>query len=366
MGLLDAVGNAVSAATDAVGDVVGDIGEAVGDVGGGVVDVVSDSFEAVGIDLGPVDDVLKGAMEGLADGGLGGALDGALDELGMPDWIGDVAGGVLDFCTGNYVGAAAQGLDALGDVAKACGGPEIAGFLEAGSEVTGMFAGGTGVDVGSVGDLLGSAGDSVEMIDEALGGVEAFAKGDLVGAGDQLLDMVGGDLGPLGGVVDDLSSDTLSVLDDVVPQAGQILDGVGGALEDGQLDVGDLQQLPLGQIMPGLADATGIDELESLAEPVVDFLERGHQAAGTGQTSAFPAAAQSLIDGVIGEVGSRLPDDAADIGKLEDKADVIGGLLEMITEDADAARLVRDLLANTDSMTEDLDHHVYHGASMRA
>src|SRR5690554_5865217 len=203
MGLLDAIGNACSAVADVVSDVA-DVAVSVATLDvGGVVDGVGslvgnlgDTFEAVTDCLGPLGSVVDDAIGALASGGgLGGILNSALDSLGMPDWIGDVAGGVLDFCTGNYVGAVANGLDALEDVAKACGGDEIAGFLKVGSEVTGMFSAGGLGGAGKIGEVLGGVSGTVSNIENSMGAVSALMDGGIVGAGASILDTSGTGLG---------------------------------------------------------------------------------------------------------------------------------------------------------------------------
>lgn len=188
MGLLDAVGSAVTAAADSASAAESGGGGGGIATAGKLLSAVTDSFEKAGVDLGPIDDVLQGAMEGFASRGLGGALDGALDGLGMPDWLGDIAGGVLDFCSGNYVGVAEAGLDILGDVAKACGGKELAGFLEAARNITGMFAGNMNISMSNAGQILGEVSESIGMIEDALGGKEAEGE-----AGAQLAEMADAD-----------------------------------------------------------------------------------------------------------------------------------------------------------------------------
>src|SRR5690554_2803756 len=248
MGIFDAIGNAVSAAVDVVGDMAEiAVGVATLDVGGvmdgvgALVQDVGDTFEAVTEALGQIGTVLEEAVGALTSGGgLGGILNSALDSLGLPDWIGDIAGDVLDFCTGNYVGAVANGLDALEDVAKACGGDEIAGFLKVGSEVTGMFSGGGLGGAGKIGEVLGGVSGTVSNIDKAMGAVDSLMQGDIVGAGTSLLGTFGPGFGELDGVLGPVSDTASELLGAAREPASAILGALGGALEDGKLGFDDL------------------------------------------------------------------------------------------------------------------------------
>jgi hypothetical protein len=369
MGLLDSIGSAVSGAVDAVSDVVSDVGGAVSDVASGVGGAIGDTFEAIGADLGPLSDLVDGAMEVLSSGSLGGMLNTALDKLGMPDWIGDIGGGVLDFCTGNMVGAAANGLDALEDVAKACGGDELAGFLKAGSQVTGMFSGGTKVGMGQVDDLIGTASQSLGAVDDALGGVESLLSGDIVGAGEGLLDLVGGDLGPLEAVVGELSDEAMGLLDQHIPQAKGLLGAIGEALEDGELSVDDLEGQSVEDLFGSLTKDIDPGVLEDLGGPVVDFFKEAQQAVDQLEFDSILANAgfpDPLIGGVIGQVCDELGVGHPDIEKLELKRDFASQLIAMATSDPDALGVLRDLLEETTMVSDALDTLSHHGASLRA
>jgi hypothetical protein len=373
MGFLDAVGNAISSAAEAVADVAGDVGGAVSDVASGVGGMVGDTFEAIDAGLGPLSGLVDGAMEVLSSGSLGGMLNTALDKLGMPDWIGDIGGGVLDFCTGNMVGAAANGLDALEDVAKACGGDELAGFLKAGSQITGMFSGGTTVGMGQVDDLIGTASKSISSVDDALDGVESLLAGDVVGAGESLLDLAGGGLGPLESVVDELSDEALGLLDEHIPQAKTLLGAVGAAVADGKLTAGDLGDQSIQDALGGLTTDIELGMLEDLGGPVLDFFDTTHQqiqqAAGQFDVSALLGGftpGKSLIGGVLDSVCDKLGAGHPDIEKLGLKQDFATQLFEMATSDPDALGILRDLLEETAMVGDAVDTLSHHGASLRA
>lgn len=143
----------------------------------------------------------------LLGGSIGTMLNKALDSLGLPDWVGDIAGAAVDFCTGNYVGAVANGLDALEDVARACGGDELAGFLKAGSDITNMFAPTSLGNLGKVGELASSAKQVTSQIETGLSVVDNLKNGDIAGAASGVLSMFGGELqGSLGALGNALPS----------------------------------------------------------------------------------------------------------------------------------------------------------------
>ncbi len=372
MGLLssigDAVGGAIDAATDVVSDVAEGVGDAVGGAGSALTGMVGDTFESITDSLGPIGDVVDGAMDVLSAGSLGSMLNAGLDKLGMPDWIGDIGGGVLDFCTGNFVGAAANGLDALEDVAKACGGDELAGYLKAGSQVTGMFAGGAGAIGGKAGQLIDTAQDSVSMIDDTMGVAGSFADGDIMGAGDGLLDLVGGDLGPLTSQFGDLSEQALGALDDVVPNARDLLGGIGGALEDGQLTIDDLGQLPLGEI----ASQTGIDIpdglLAQLGGPISEFVVQCDQelSGATDNLQELLDPAKTLNHSLFDSIKDAVGDVPEDIAGLDAKQEMIDDLLEVALGNPVGADMLRDLLDQASQMRDDVDIAGHHMAHMRA
>ncbi len=372
MGILgsigDAIGGAIDAATDVAGDVVDGVGDAVGDVASDIGGAVGDTFEAIGDGLGPLGDVVDGALEVLSAGSLGTMLNEGLDKLGMPDWIGDIGGGVLDFCTGNFVGAAANGLDALEDVAKACGADELAGFLKAGSNVTGMFAGGGLGKLGKAGELIDTATDSLEAVDGAMDGIESLMDGDIVGAGQSLLDLTGGDLGPLESVVGELSDDALGLLDEHIPQAKGIIGALGSALADGELGLDDLQNPQIADLLGSVIDEDQLAELEGLAQPVIDFVRDGQNLAdelGLDATG-ISSLGQGLVGGVMDFIADQLEAGHPDIEKLGAKGDFIAQLIEMGTADPNALGVLSDLLNQSSALDEVLDTLARHSASLRA
>lgn len=367
--IADAIGGAVDAVTDVVNDVVDEVGDAVGDVASGIGEAIGDTFEAVSDGLGPLGDFVDGAIEVLSSGSLGQMLNTGLDKLGMPDWIGDIGGGVLDFCTGNWVGAAANGLDALEDVAKACGGDEIAGFLKAGSNITGMFAGGGLGKMGKAGELIDVATDSLNTVDDVLDGVESLMDGDIMAAGQTLLDLTGGELGPLESVIGEFSDEAIELLDQHIPQAKGLIAGIGSALADGELTLEDLQGSEVGDILGSIIGQENLGELQGLAKPVFDFMRDGQELAdrlGVGDMIEMGSIGQGLIGGVMDFVADQLEAGHPDIEKLGLKRDFISQLIQMGTQDPSALGILSDLLTQSGALDEVLDTLARHGASLRA
>lgn len=130
-------------------------------------------------------------------GGPGSILNKALDTFGLPDVVGDIAGTVLDACTGNIPGAVSNGLDMLEDVAKDLGLEEVAPFLKMGSEIANVFSNPTAALQGA-----GIGGDALKFVDAANG----LKEGGIGGAIGPLLGGAagGGDTGEMIGVLGDL------------------------------------------------------------------------------------------------------------------------------------------------------------------
>src|SRR5690554_4875026 len=401
MGIFDAIGNAVSAAVDVVGDMAEiAVGVATLDVGGvmdgvgALVQDVGDTFEAVTEALGPIGTVLEEAVGALTSGGgLGGILNSALDSLGLPDWIGDVAGGVLDFCTGNYVGAVANGLDALEDVAKACGGDEIAGFLKAGAGVTGMFSGGIGGDVGKIGEVLGGVSGTISNVENAMDAASSLMDGDLVGAGGALLETFGPQLGELDSVLGPLSDSATEILGAAREPATAILGALGDALEDGNLDFDDLMG-PAAQLAKDhlnfdpsvlfkeLSDAADSALgphmlknpgalLESFGGAAASFLSQANKAAEMLQEGGglqvggmtlqdFPLV-DTLLGGVVDGLAEQFGLSAEDLARIQDTINISADLLDIATGDPDGLSILKDLLAQAPVAREKLETILHQG-----
>jgi hypothetical protein len=196
-------------------------------------------------DGGLLDDV----MDVVTSGSFGSMLNTGLDKLGLPDWIGDVAGGALDFCTGNYVGFAANALDAAEDLARACGGDEIAGFLETAGSITGMFAGGS---------ALGQAGEAIatttSLIESGAGMLEKAGEGDWLGAAGDGFGILAGSQG--WGDALGLDGDTISNLVEIGTKGGEVTTWLDQSLADGSFGLDDVLSSPL---LDDLAREAGLD-----------------------------------------------------------------------------------------------------------
>lgn len=148
MGLFDAIGSAVSSVADAVTDVADAVG-------------ITGIAESIGLDS---------MFDAVSNLGIGGWLNDLSDSLGLPDWFGDIAGTVADAICGNVVGAVANGLDALEDVAIACGEEKLGGFLKAGSSISELFLGGT--------EAFEFLGDPAELFGQTMNFLEGRSEGE--------------------------------------------------------------------------------------------------------------------------------------------------------------------------------------------
>ena len=194
-------------------------------------------------DGGLLDDV----MDIVTSGSFGSMLNTGLDKLGLPDWIGDVAGGALDFCTGNYVGFAANALDAAEDLARACGGDEIAGFLKTAGSVTGMFAGGSAL--GEAGEAIATA---TSLIKSGSGMLEKAGEGDWLGAAGDAFGILSESQG-WGGALG-LEPDTITDLVGIGTRGAEITTWLDQSLADGNFGLDDVLTSPLLDDLAAKAD----------------------------------------------------------------------------------------------------------------
>ncbi len=185
-------------------------------------------------DGGLLDDV----MDVVTSGSFGSMLNTGLDKLGLPDWIGDVAGGALDFCTGNYVGFAANALDAAEDLARACGGDEIAGFLETAGSITGMFAGGSAL--GEAGEAIATA---TSLIESGAGMLEKAGEGDWLGAAGDAFGILSESQG--WGSALGLDADVISDLSGIGAKGAEVTAWLDQSLADGTFGLDDVLSSPL-------------------------------------------------------------------------------------------------------------------------
>lgn len=302
---------------------------------------------------GPVDEMTSGKKEGgmfskifdavtdvISSGSLGCMLNTGLDKMGLPDVIGDIAGGVLDFATGNYVGVAANALDACEDLAKACGADDIAGYLKTGAEITSMFSSPTG----EIGAIVGKVAQGVDVLKTGAETFEAAKNGDITGMAKGAFGM----MGQLAG----LSPEHADILNTVSDVGTQVTDWFERAGADGEFSVEDLKDAPLA----ALATALGIDpEHAQTAQDIVQTV--GGVAAGDGP------------EALIGQFFDALLSNASS-DDLKAAAEALSGfddLKELILTAGsdDAAQSALELLQQGAQLQQTVDVQSHHRANMR-
>lgn len=394
MGILDAVGNALSTVSNVVSDSISlaadvatlDFKGAVDDIGG-LVGHITDSFESLSEGLGPLGGVFKDALSNLAAGsGLGSLLNSALDSLGLPDWIGDIAGGVLDFCTGNYIGAIANGLDALEDVAQACGGEELAGFLKAGSQVTGMFSGPistAGAD--KLNGLVGSAGDTLSALEGSVSGVDALLSGDISGAGSAIIDCFAEDVAGISNLIAPLSDNAERILGEVLEPSETLLSALADSARSAEINLEELAASPLKDLGSLLnfepADllaptrlspeqiGNAADFLSSLMPSFADFIERAGEAFEALRDGEFfqdLPFIEDLLESITEKLGEAFEFTSEDLQKLSARAKNIGMLFDIAVSDPDELAILKDLLSHAPAAREELETVLYQSSTLRA
>ena len=112
---------------------------------------IADAFKggkATGTEVGGV---VGGFLETggtIFQSGVGQQVSGLCDKIGLPEWLGDIGGGVADGFTGNWTSVAGHGADLLGDVSKEIGKAVDKGkgkssksdsYAEASGQVSGMY-----------------------------------------------------------------------------------------------------------------------------------------------------------------------------------------------------------------------------------
>lgn len=337
------LGSILSSAKRAIQEVVdsGPIKELDRALGGNLsssIDTLSDVFEQGKEVLSKGRKILKDVQEIATAGSFGRMLNVGLDKIGLPDIVGDVAGCVLDVCTGNIPGAISNGLDVAEDVAKACGGDELAGYLKAGANITGMFSGPSGM--GRAAEVISTVGKAAGALDGGLNAVELLAGGDIVGGGKALL----GAMGEAAGVGKALgvSEEKLEWLNKAVEHGGKAMSFLEPALADGKLGVDDLQHLPVAD----LAKKAGVPEKYH------DMLQPAAQLLGALATGGDPSEA-------LGGVAEQVLQIAADKGIIPSLDDTLKTVLgegvkfaKMAQDNPDAAQLAKSWLESSQLMRE--------------
>lgn len=117
MGLLSSIGNAVSNVSDAFGAVVDGV------VGEGTL--LGKVAEQVGLS-----DLVE-----LATAGPGTLLEAMCDRLNLPEWCGDVAGGVGNLLSGNLPGVVQDAVDLAENIADELGAERLSEYLNNAADI---------------------------------------------------------------------------------------------------------------------------------------------------------------------------------------------------------------------------------------
>lgn len=136
MGLFSAIGNAVSSVSDAFSTVV--------DVVAGENTIIGGLAEALG-----VSDVIE-----FATSGPGALLEALCDKLELPEWCGDVAGGIANALSGNVIGLIDDCIDLADNVLAAVGAEDLAGYLESARDIGDIAMNMLGGDFSSASEAL--------------------------------------------------------------------------------------------------------------------------------------------------------------------------------------------------------------------
>ena len=277
-------------------------------------------------------------------GSVGSMVNAGLDQLGLPDVIGDIVGGVVDACMGNYVGAAANAMDAAEDLAKSCGSDEIAGYLKMGSQLTGMVAGGPG----QFADVVDKVSTGISLLEMGQNTVEALQQGDMTATAQGLFGMLGQCAG-----LDPEHAEQLANLSQLGLSATT---WVEQAMRDGEFDLGDLSTMPLAQLLTStnLTDPQTAHIVQSLTQTV----GRVHQ--GISPLEAFNALVDQVIDGLEGQ-SDEAKQDIQTLKKLKEIKD----LILTIHRSPEDAQAVSALLHQGLQLQQTIDMR-QHRAHMRA
>lgn len=267
--------------------------------------------------------ILSALKRVITAGSVGSMVNAGLDQLGLPDVIGDIVGGVVDACMGNYVGAAANALDAAEDLAKSCGGDEIAGYLKMGSQLTGMVAGGPG----QFADVVDKVSTGISLLEMGQGTVEALQQGDISGVAQGLFGMLGQCAG-----LDPEHAEQLTQLSQIGLSATNWIEH---AMQDGELDIGDLSTMPLAQLLTStnLADPQTANIVQSIAQTA------GHVHQGMPPLEGL----NMLVDQIIDRLEGQTDEAKQDIQTLK-KLKEIKDLILTIHRSPEDARAVTELL----------------------
>ncbi|TXD36479.1 hypothetical protein FRC98_11600 [Lujinxingia vulgaris] len=346
MNIMGVLSNAADAISD-IGKAAASVVDVVGDVGGDGIDALGGLFEGDSVEIGGkedsggffdlVGDVFKGKMS------IGSAANSALDGLGLPDWVGDVAGAAVDFGTGNVAGGIENGLKVAGHVAEACGGEEIAGFCRSASDVVGMFYEVAGPIVQKVGLTVATGGAGGASL--LAGGGGASLLGGL-GSGAGLFANVGqlGGLASQAGSVMEFGRTAMDVINTVktgagllenIPQLVGMFDGafdtlgdLTGGLGEANGEVKEALSQALEQVMREMGDANA--DVASLGTQIFEqahamLMDRA-QSMSSGLTDAAQTQLQQVTHEALETMRGLLDMGGLDQGVLGDVMGLLGQL----------------------------------------
>lgn len=358
MDFLGPLTRAVSTATDLIGGATGmDLGQVAQSLG-------SQKAASYDGDSFGFDDAL-GIFDKLMTRGPGGAVNEALDRFGLPDVVGDVVGTVVDLGTMNFPGAALNGLDAAENILRATGNEELAGYIEAALPVADQILGvvgqaalmictGGGSAAVSVGGMTTSVSSLMQTVSMVRGGLEAGAAwedGDYFGAATAGF----GALANFGGLGDMLgmSPETLSTIADVAQYGSQATGVMQGVMADGEVDLSDLQHVPVLELLGGAGlDTSG---KEDLIGGLVGFI------SGSASDGAKEALLGSLADTMINALLTRTTQDDTSAGSMQ----FLGDILKAGAAEPDLLELLGGLLKNAAAKEHDVNMTHQHASRMR-
>lgn len=346
MNIMGVLSNAADAISD-IGKAAASVVDVVGDVGGDGIDVLGGLFEGDSVEIGGkedsgglfdlVGDVFSGRMS------IGTAANNALDGLGLPDWVGDIAGTVVSLGTMDIAGGIENGLKVAGHVAEACGGEEIAGFCRSASDVVGMFhevagpivakvslavatggAGGAGLLAGGGGaGVLGSLGGGAGMFANLgqLGGLASQA-GSVMEYGRTAMDVVNA-VKTGAGLLENIPQ-VVGLFDGAFDTLGGLTGGLGAA----NGEVRDALGQALDQVMRQMGDAHG--DVRSLGTQIFEqahamLMDRA-QSMSSGLTDAAQTQVQQVTHEALETMRGLLDMGGLDQGVLGDVMGLLGQL----------------------------------------
>lgn len=251
---------------------------------------------------------------------FGSVAESICDRLGLPENVGDIAGMVVSFSTLNYIELTEHAADLGKDIAAKNGNTKLAGFLDGYEQKVGKFnkvsgkavfmvastlaTGGAGAALGASTGAVGVGGatmtagqlfQGVSMVGGAIDAGEALERGDKMGAAFGALGVLG-DVGGMGEVFG-MSASQADSLKTFAGHGQTALGTYAKATQDGEIDIKDLQHIPMGEVLGGLdvdLDAEQMSMLEGTVG-VISSEDRGGALMGL--------LTSTIIDRAMGSVG---------------------------------------------------------------